>query len=350
MNRADNDIPRASFTVDEVVALTMNFYRRNYIEGLFLSSGVMRSPDYTMERMTRIAERLREERFGGYIHLKTIPGCSLELIQRAGRAADRLSVNIELPSEASLKRLAPQKSKQDILTPMACIGREWLNTRSERRKNRKTPKFSPAGHSTQMIIGASPEDDHHILHLAERMYQSYSLKRVYYSAYVPVGDDKRLPPPPSDGFMLREHRLYQADWLVRCYHFKADEILSDGDSYLDTELDPKAAWALRHIDFFPIEVNRDDHEKLLRVPGIGFRSAARIVQTRRVSALREEDLSKIGVVMKRARYFITINGHLPQGVRINPDRIRRELLPALRSRRKHNPNQLDLFAPAGAVC
>jgi putative DNA modification/repair radical SAM protein len=308
VNRSSNPVPRASFTAREVVDLTLEFYRRNYIEGLFLSSAVLQSPDHTMEAMVRVVEILRrEELFGGYIHLKVIPGCSSELVRRAGLHADRISVNIELPSHASLQRLAPQKHKQAILEPMALIGREIQTSLTERRTSRKAPRFAPAGQSTQMIIGASPETDLQILRLSQGLYRTMNLKRVYYSAFVPVNDDNRLPVlaiPP----LMREHRLYQADWLLRFYGFSAEEILSDDAPNLDEAFDPKTAWALRHPEFFPVEINRAEYAALLRVPGIGVTSAKRIMAARRFCPVTPEGLKRIGVVMKRARYFITCSG------------------------------------------
>lgn len=303
-NRRSNDIPRATFTPDEVVTLTLDFYRRNYIEGLFLSSGVFVSPDHTMERLVLVAETLRNtHKFGGYIHLKAIPGASPELVRRAGLCVDRLSVNIELPSADSLQKLAPEKSKTDILRPMGWIGDGILESRAERRTSRRAPRFAPAGQSTQMIVGASPENDLHILKLSSNLYTRYDLKRVYYSAYIPVGDSHNLPAlraPP----LLREHRLYQADWLMRFYGFGCDEILDAENPNLDETLDPKAAWALRNPHVFPVDINRAEHGWLLRVPGIGVTSAARIVAARRFATLRYDDLKKLGVVLKRARFFI----------------------------------------------
>ncbi|MEI7825800.1 MAG: putative DNA modification/repair radical SAM protein [Chlorobiaceae bacterium] len=308
VNRSSTAVERASFTAREVVDLTLDFYRRNYIEGLFLSSAVMVSPDHTMERMVRVAETLRtEEQFGGYIHMKIIPGSSSELVRKAGLYADRISVNIELPSQASLQRLAPQKHKDAILAPMTMIGREIASSVVERKANRHAPRFAPAGQSTQMIIGASPETDFQILRLSQGLYKKMNLKRVYYSAYVPVSNDSRLPVlagPP----LLREHRLYQADWLLRFYGFSAEEILSDDAPNLDESFDPKSAWALRHPEFFPVEINRADYGTLLRVPGIGVTSAKRIIAARRFSAITPEGMKKIGVVMKRAKYFITCSG------------------------------------------
>ena len=309
-NRRSNDIPRAGFTVDEMVNLTVSFYRRNYIEGLFLSSGVVKSPDHTMELMLSVVEKLRREHhFNGYIHLKAIPGASLELIRRAGLCADRLSVNIELPSEDALRRLAPEKRKDDILVPMNLIDKGIAENRSDRKRFHRAPAFVPAGQSTQMIIGASPETDLRILTLSENLYRRYSLKRVYFSAYIPVNSGNLLPAlaqPPLN----REHRLYQADWLMRFYGFASKELLEPEQPNLPEDMDPKAAWALRHPQFFPVDVNLVDYEILLRVPGIGLKSAQRIIASRRFARLRREDLTTLGVVMKRARYFVNCQGDL----------------------------------------
>lgn len=348
-NRASNPVPRATLTVEELVELTVNFYRRNYIEGLFLSSGVVRSPDYTMEQLTLCVERLRREhRFGGYIHLKVIPGASPEWIRRAGLVADRLSVNIELPSEASLLRLAPDKSKAGIFQPMGCIGQGICESRAERRLSRRAPLFAPAGQSTQLIVGASPESDQHILRLAHSLYGRYRLKRVYYSAFVPVNLDARLPhdDPPD---LLREHRLYQADWLVRRYGFAPDDLLPADQAFLDRTFDPKTAWALRHFERFPVDINTADYETLLRVPGIGMLSARRILESRRWSALRPEDLPKLGVVMRRARFFL-LQGRALVGPRLTPEVIRRELLSVRRRAAAAAARQPDLFAHAGVPC
>jgi putative DNA modification/repair radical SAM protein len=326
VNRSSNQVPRVSFTAREVVDLTLEFYRRNYIEGLFLSSAVMQSPDHTMDRMVRVVETLRiEEKFGGYIHLKIIPGSSSELVRKAGLYADRISVNIELPSQASLQRLAPQKNKASILEPMALIGKEIQQSLAERKKIRSTPRFAPAGQSTQMIIGASPETDFQILRLSQGLYKKMNLKRVYYSAFVPVSDDNRLPVIASPP-LLREHRLYQADWLLRFYGFSAEEILSDDAPHLDESFDPKTAWALRHPEFFPVEINRADYGTLLRVPGIGVTSAKRIVAARRFSLITPEGMKKIGVVMKRAKYFITCSGRPFEKTVRQPALIRQQLL------------------------
>ncbi|ASQ89802.1 putative DNA modification/repair radical SAM protein [Prosthecochloris sp. GSB1] len=345
VNRSSNPVPRASFDVDELVGLVVKFYRRNYIEGLFLSSAVMKSPDDTMERMVNVVRKLRrDERFFGYVHLKVIPGCSPHLLRQAGLFADRLSVNIELPSEASLNILAPQKKREAILEPMAFLGSAIGESRRERRRDRRAERFSPAGQSTQMIIGASPESDYQILSLSQGLYRKMNLKRVYYSAYVPVNEDNRLPvlaTPP----LLREHRLYQADWLLRNYGFSADEILSEEHPQLDEKLDPKAAWALRHPEFFPVDVNCADYAMLLRIPGLGVTSARRIVSARRFAPVTPEGLKKIGVVMKRARYFITCSGKPVERLFDRPAMIRDRLLLAenLPSATPLKQRQLNLF-------
>ena len=311
VNRRSNDIPRATFTPRELAELTIGFYRRNYIEGLFLSSAVLHDPDLTMERMIAALRILREEyHFNGYIHAKAIPGADSLLVRQLGMLADRLSVNIELPSSDSLKRLAPDKNRAAVLRPMGQIAAETAQNRRELQHYRSAPKFAPAGQSTQMIIGASPESDRHILCLTQALYQKYSLKRVFYSAYLPVVQDSRLPalttPPP----LLREHRLYQADWLLRFYHFTAEEILPEASPDFDPYLDPKCNWALLHPEYFPVEVNRASLRELLRVPGIGPKSAKRIVAARRCQSLGLEELRRIGVVLKRAKYFITCDGYL----------------------------------------
>jgi len=343
INRRSNDIPRATFTVDEVVELTLEFYKRNYVEGLFLSSGIWRSPDDTMECLTRVAETLRlRHGFNGYIHLKAIPGADQKLIQRAGLAADRLSINIELPTENSLKLLAPDKTRQAIFNPMRQIGEQIAENRLERKKSRKVPSFAPAGQSSQLVIGATPESDLQILSLTESLYQHFRLKRVYYSAYVPVNEDRRLPAPRQPA-TLREHRLYQADWLMRFYGFRATEILTSAQPDLEEQLDPKTAWALRNPAFFPVEINLAGYETLLRVPGIGVTSAKRIIAARRYSQLFLEDLQRIGVVLKRARFFITCRGRYAAGAGVDssPERIRWELLAG--SKRVADTGQLRLF-------
>ena len=309
VNRRSNDVPRAAFTPQELADLTIQFYRRNYIEGLFLSSAVLVNPDYTTEQMIKALELLRGPyRFRGYIHAKAIPGADPLLIQRLGILADRLSVNIELPSAASLDRLAPDKKKASILTPMKQIAVGHAQNRKELAVYRNAPKFAPAGQSTQMIVGATPETDRQILKLTEGLYQRYSLKRVFYSAYIPVSQDSRLPALDTKPPLLREHRLYQADWLLRFYHFDADEILDDDNPNFDPFLDPKCNWALHHLEQFPVDINRAPLEMLLRVPGIGPKSAKRIVQARRHSQLGLDELKRIGVVLKRAQYFIVCKG------------------------------------------
>lgn len=308
VNRSSNDIPRASFTPDEIVDLTINFYKRNYIEGLFLSSAVIKSPNYTMDMIYQVVKKLREEQdFNGYIHAKAIPGADKEYIEKVGRHVDRMSVNIELPSEEGLKLLAPQKSKEDILGPMGLI-REGINQYSEeKKKNKFCPKFVPGGQSTQLIVGATQDDDLKILRLSESLYKFYGLKRVYYSAFIPVSDNPKLPAvqaPP----LIRENRLYQADWLLRFYGFGAEELLSEGNPNFDLDLDPKCDWALRNIHCFPVEINTADYYSLLRVPGIGAKSAMKIIQARRFAKIDFFELKKMGIVVKRAQYFITCKG------------------------------------------
>lgn len=308
INRRSNSLARATFTPEEIADLTINFYLRNYIEGLFLSSAVYASPNKTMADMVEVCRLLRQKHgFNGYIHLKIIPGASNDLVQQAGFLADRMSVNIELPSEASLNRLAPQKSKQGILAPMKQIGDNFTGFQGERKKNRNTPTFCPAGQTTQMIVGASAESDLQILNLTEHLYNKMNLKRVYYSAYIAVNEGPLLPAVSTAPPLLREHRLYQADWLLRFYKFESHEILSPAFPNLDERLDPKAAWALRNFDLFPIDINRASYEELLRIPGVGVTSAQRIIKTRRIATIREQDLKKIGMVLKRARFFITLN-------------------------------------------
>lgn len=308
VNRCSHDIPRVSFSPEEVVSLTIEFYRRNYIEGLFLSSGILRSPDYTTELFIKIAKKLRlEEQFGGYIHMKGIPGTDEKLIRELGLYIDRFSVNMELPSEAGLKRLAPQKTKQTILLPMRTARLGILEQQEEKKKRIRMPEFIPAGQTTQLIVGATPERDRQIVKLTEALYQKVALKRVYYSAYVPVMTGKNLPAAAAPP-LLRENRLYQADWLLRFYGFSADEILSEEQPDFDLELDPKAGWALRHRECFPIEVNRASYRMLLRVPGIGVLSAKRIYMARKMAPVTPESLKRMGIVWKKARHFITCSG------------------------------------------
>ena len=309
VNRRSNDVPRATFTPRELAELTIGFYKRNYIEGLFLSSAVIGTPDYTMERMIEALRILRQEyHFNGYIHAKTIPGADAELVRRIGLLADRLSVNIELPSEASLSLLAPDKKKQAILKPMGQIAVQSAQSKKELVLYRHAPAFAPAGQSTQMIIGATPESDRHIMGLAESLYKKYSLKRVFFSAYLPVNSDSRLPALDVRPPLLREHRLYQADWLLRYYDFSAWELLTEEEPNFDPYLDPKCTWAVRHPEFFPVEINTAPKAALLRIPGIGPKSALRILSARRQQLLGMAELKRMGVVLKRAQYFITCNG------------------------------------------
>lgn len=324
INRRSNDIKRATLSVSELVELTIEFYRRNYIEGLFLSSGVVRNPDYTMERLVRVVKDLRlVHRYNGYIHLKSIPGASQELVNEAGLYADRMSVNIEIPNEVSLKRLAPDKNFQSVLQPMQYIQQGALQSLEERKRFRSAPRFVPAGQSTQMIVGATPDTDKDILNLSSYLYQRPTMKRVYYSGYIPVNEyDSRLPAlkqPP----LVRENRLYQADWLLRFYQFSVDEIVDSSFPNLDLEIDPKLSWALRHPSQFPVDVNVADYELLLRIPGVGVKSAKLIVTSRRFGRLSSWQLKKMGVVMKKAQYFITCN-ELPMHTinELTPERVR----------------------------
>ncbi len=306
VNRRSNDIKRATLSVTELVDITMEFYRRNYIEGLFLSSGVVRNPDYTMERLVAIVRNLRTvQRFNGYIHLKSIPGASQELLNEAGLYADRMSVNIEIPREESLKLLAPEKNHQSVFQPMRLIEQGVMENKEDRRRYRHAPRFVPAGQSTQMIVGATNDSDRDILTMSSMLYGQPTIRRVYYSGYISVNTyDPRLPvlkQPP----LVRENRLYQADWLLRFYHFKVEEIVDDLHPDLDLEVDPKLAWALRHPEAFPIDINTADYEWLLRVPGLGTKSAWLITNARRSCRLTSEHLRRMGVVMKKAKYFIT---------------------------------------------
>lgn len=308
INRSSNDVSRAAFTPYEIAELTINFYKRNYIEGLFLSSAIFKSPSYTMELLVKTLKLLRiEYKFNGYIHVKAIPGAEESLIKEAGAYADRISVNIELPSSSSLKLLAPQKKKDNILKPMKLIKNGILEHDENKFKFKSAPLFAPGGQSTQLIVGASPESDFNILSLTENLYKTFKLRRVYYSGYVPVNTSNVLPKvfsPP----LLREHRLYQGDWLIRLYGFKAKELLNEDNPNFDIKLDPKTNWALNNLDSFPIEINKASYETLIRIPGIGFTSARRIILTRKVHYLSFEDIKKLGVVIKRAKYFITCKG------------------------------------------
>lgn len=326
INRKSNDVKRASFTPNEVCELTMGFYKRNYIEGLFLSSGILISPNYTMDLIYQTVKQLREvHHFQGYIHVKAIPGADQVLIDKVGYLVDRMSINLELPTAEGLKKLAPYKTRKTILQPMRQIQTTIQSNKNEVALYRHAPKFVPAGQSTQMIIGATPENDYQILTVAESLYQGFQLKRVFYSAFVNVNEDSTLPAlqqPP----LLREHRLYQADWLLRFYGFKAQELLSESRPNFNTLIDPKCDWALRHLELFPIEINRADYYTLLRIPGVGTKSASRIVKARRMAKLEFNDLKKMGVVLKRALYFITCNGKMMYDTKIEEDYILRNLI------------------------
>ena len=326
VNRRSNDTRRAAFTPRELAELTIGFYRRNYIEGLFLSSGVLRNADYTTEQMIRALRILRQEYgFNGYIHAKAIPGTSPELVQQLGLLADRMSVNIELPSQQGLQTLAPDKSREAILRPMGLIRDKVSESRQELVKYKHAPAFAPAGQSTQLIVGATKDTDRHILHLTEALYQKYRLKRVFYSAYVPVVENSLLPALDTKPPLLREHRLYQADWLLRFYGFQASELLDEAHPDFNPQLDPKCSWAVSHLEHFPVEIMRAAYETLLRVPGIGPTSARRIVSARRTAHLRFEDLKKLGVVVKRAQFFLVCDGHAAPGLRFSPESIVRQL-------------------------
>jgi putative DNA modification/repair radical SAM protein len=346
INRKSNDIPRTSFTPDEIANLTIEFYRRNYIEGLFLSSGVLINPDHTMERMVLVAKKLRtEHRYNGYIHLKAIPGASQQLIADAGRWADRLSVNIEIPTENNLKLLAPDKDFKCVLEPMKIISAGILESKEERKSHRNAPLFSPSGQSTQLIIGATNDTDHTILKLSSALYTRRDLKRVYYSGYIPVNSyDSRLPAlntPP----LRREHRLYQADWLLRFYGFRSDEIVSTENPNLDLELDPKVSWALRNPHLFPVDINTADPLMLLRIPGIGTKSVQLILMARKHNRLNSSHLKKMGVVMKRAQFFITCNELRSQNVQDLKPEIVRQLLLDKKPVSSDSAIQLKIFLP-----
>ena len=340
INRKDNDIERAILTPDEIVKLTINFYRRNYIEGLFLSSGIIKSADYTMELMIAVAKKLRlEEKFNGYIHMKVIPGASRQLINEIGLYVDRVSVNIEFAENTALKLLAPDKKPTDISTSMGLIRKNMIENAEDKKIFKSTPSFIPAGQTTQMIIGASGESDYAILSRSENLYKNFDLKRVYYSGYVPVNKSGILVSTEQAVPMIREHRLYQADWLLRFYDFKADEILDEKDPFVDPLLDPKTNWAIKNSHFFPIEINKASYKDLLRVPGIGVTSAKRIVMTRKYSTIRYEHLKKLGIVIKRAKYFIVVNGEFLGFKKENPELLRN----ALMEKEKMVTEQLRLF-------
>ncbi len=345
VTRKSNDIQRAAFTVQEVVDLTMNFYRRNYIEGLFLSSGIFKNADYTMERLVQVAKKLRtEHKFNGYIHLKSIPGASDELMHEAGLYADRLSINIEMPTENGLKLLAPDKNRKDMIQPMNYIKNEIILHKEEKKIFKKTPIFTPAGQSTQMIIGATKETDKDIMYTASSLYKGFNLKRVYYSGYVPISNDTRLPGLGTAVPMVRENRLYQTDWLMRFYGFNIQELLNDANPHLDLDIDPKLSWALRNLNQFPIDINKADLQLILRVPGIGLKSAQKIVGARKFQQLNWEHLKKIGVAINRAKYFISCNSRQHERRDLTEMKIKQFILAGSGSKYlKNNPQQLVLF-------
>lgn len=345
ISRKSNDIKRASFSVKELVELTLEFYKRNYIEGLFLSSGVVKSPDHTMERMVRVIKELRTvHKYNGYIHMKSIPGASKELVTQAGLYADRLSVNIEIPTEKNLKFLAPEKDHKSVFAPMKYIQNGVLEYKEEKKKYKSTPKFTPAGQSTQMIIGATNETDQDILKVSSLLYMQSSMRRVYYSGFIPVNPHDNRLPVLQQAPLVRENRLYQADWLMRFYHFTADEIIDDTNPNLDLEVDPKLSWALRHPEMFPVDVNTAEYRQIVRVPGIGIKSAKLIIASRKFGKLDRYQLKKIGVIIKRAQYFITCRDS--SGTTINE--IKPEFVKKILVNKKHtsqNTNQISLIFP-----
>ena len=345
VTRRSNDVKRAAFTVQEVVDLTINFYRRNYIEGLFLSSGIFKSPDATMERLIRVAKKLRlEENFNGYIHLKSIPGASDELMQEAGLYADRLSVNIEIPTKEGLKLLAPEKNHKDFIQPMKAVNHAIQEYKYEKRKSSKVPAYAPAGQSTQMIVGATEESDRDIMYSANFFYKKYQMKRVYYSGYVPVTDDSRLPALNSQVPMMRENRLYQADWLIRFYGFDVRELLNEQSLNLDMDIDPKLSWALKNMDQFPININQAPKFLLQRIPGIGLKSVHKIIEGRKHRQLNWEHLKSFGIALNRAKYFISCNSKLFYSKDVDPFKLKNNILAETTSKyTKHFNNQLTLF-------
>lgn len=345
VTRKSNDVKRAAFKIQEVVDLTINFYRRNYIEGLFLSSGIFKSADYTMERLVAVAKKLRlEENFNGYIHLKSIPGASDELMRTAGLYADRLSVNIEIPTISGLKLLAPDKKHEDFLKPMQKVKNEIIQYQTERKIIKSTPRYAPAGQSTQMIIGATGETDRDIMYSAVHYYKTYNMRRVYYSGYIPITTDSRLPSLQTEVPILRENRLYQTDWLLRFYGFSIQELLNTNHKNLELDIDPKLSWALRNLHFFPIDINKADKRTLSRIPGIGMRSVSKILQARTFRKLDWTHLKAIGISMNRAKYFITCNSKNFYHSDTNPISLKNKILKTSQSKyTKHFSNQLSLF-------
>ena len=345
VSRKNNDIKRAAFKIQEVVDLTINFYRRNYIEGLFLSSGIFHNPDYTMERLVSVAKKLRlEENFNGYIHLKSIPGCSDELMREAGLYADRLSINIEIPTVSGLKLLAPEKDHKDFIKPMEKVKNEIIQYKAEKRIIKNTPVYAPAGQSTQMIVGATGESDKDIMYSAVHYYSTYNMKRVYYSGYVPVLDDNRLPALGTEVPMLRENRLYQTDWLLRFYGFDVRELLNQNHPNLDIDIDPKLSWALRNMHMFPVDVNTADKQLLARIPGLGMKSVHKIINARKYRRLNWENLKAIGIAMSRAKYFMVCNSSNFESRDLEPERIKSMILQSSQSKyQKFYNQQLSLF-------
>ncbi|WP_289039375.1 putative DNA modification/repair radical SAM protein [uncultured Zobellia sp.] len=346
VTRKSNDVKRAAFKIQEVIDLTINFYRRNYIEGLFLSSGIFKSPDYTMERLVAVAKKLRlEENFNGYIHLKSIPGASDELMREAGLYADRLSVNIEVPTISGLKLLAPDKKHEDFTKPMLKVKNEIIQYKSEKKIIKSTPKYAPAGQSTQMIVGATGESDKDIMYSATHYYKNYNMKRVYYSGYVPVAEDSRLPAIGTQVPMLRENRLYQTDWLLRFYGFGVQEILNNDHPNLDMDVDPKLGWALRNMQYFPVDINKADKNVLARVPGLGMKSVHKIIHARRFRKLNWDHLKKIGVALNRAKYFIVCDSNRWEHKDMEGAKIKGLILQnSVGKFRKEYSNQLQLFS------
>ncbi|GAA0717584.1 putative DNA modification/repair radical SAM protein [Aquimarina litoralis] len=346
VTRKSNDIKRAAFKIQEVVDLTVNFYRRNYIEGLFLSSGIFKSSDYTMERLIAVAKKLRlEENFNGYIHLKSIPGTSDELMREAGLYADRLSVNIEIPTVSGLKLLAPDKKHEDFIKPMNKVKNEIIQYKAERKLLKNTPKYAPAGQSTQMIIGATGESDRDIMYSATYYYKKFNMRRVYYSGYIPISKDDRLPSIHTEVPILRENRLYQTDWLLRFYGFSIQELLNDDHKNLDLDIDPKLSWALRSPEIFPVDINKADKNLLARVPGIGMQSVYKIIQARKFRKLNWSHLKAIGISLNRAKYFITCDSKDSYHKDISPTRLKNAILRNSYSKhQKHFSNQLSLFS------
>lgn len=345
VSRKSNDIKRAAFTVEEVVELTMNFYRRNYIEGLFLSSGIFKNADFTMERLLRIVKKLRlEERYNGYIHLKTIPGASEELITEAGLYVDRMSINLEMPTDFGLKLVAPEKDHDSVRKPLDFVNQNIQNLKAEKKVSKKVPTFVPAGQSTQMVIGATPENDFQIMNVANEFYQKYNLKRVYYSGYIPINDqNSTLPAIGSTPPLVRENRLYQTDWLLRFYGFNVSEILNESHQNLDLEIDPKLSWALRNPHFFPVDINTADYQSIIRIPGVGRGSALKIVKARKFGRLHTAQLQRMGIAYNRAKYFMRCSDTAHVSGYTDFDLLTRQFKLQGKKNLQQSPSQLSLF-------